>query len=943
MHHLLTTFTALCLLAGTALAQDTAPADATAPDSAARSDVRADVQPLSYLDRLPPLIDRERFFGDPEVSGTQVSPDGRYITFLKPHEGARNIFIKGIDEPFDAARPLTADERPIPGYFWSQDGRYVLYVQDKGGNENFHVYAVAPSAEPADSTGVPPARDLTPLSDVRAYIYAVPEEAPGEILVGLNDRDPAYHDVYRLDLQTGERTLLFENTANVAGWQADLEGDLRLGVRVAGDGSTEILRVDDDSLTVVYTCSVEETCSPVRFHKDGERVYLQTNQGAPDLTRLVLFNPQTGEETLVESDPEHEVDFGGAVFSEATDELVATYYTGDRLRYYPKDSTFARDLEILREQLPEGEIYFGSSTNDGRLQLVSVVQDVDPGATYLYDRETGTAELLYRSRPELPSDQLAEMRAIRYTARDGREIPAYLTLPKGVEPENLAVVVNPHGGPWSRDTWGYDAYAQFLANRGYAVLQPNFRGSAGYGKDFLNAGNKEWGTGTMQHDITDGVRYLIDEGIADSQRVAIFGGSYGGYATLAGVTFTPDLYAAAVPYVAPSSLITLIESFPAYWKPVLEGRWYKRLGDPTDPEGRADLEARSPLNYVDRIRTPLLVVHGANDPRVTQRESDQLVVALRDKDVPVEYLVAPDEGHGFRSDENRMALAVAMERFLAEHLGGRYQEDVPDDVAQQLDSITVDVSTVELPDTSRTSDAMEAPLPDGDGSKIKPQETQSVATLQVQGQEIRMQMTRTIEPATVEGQKAWRIVDVAETPMGTSKDTVLVDQATLLPIHRSGGGVVTVRLDYGGDAITGEVGASGQTTPVETALEAPVVGDGPGLELFLMGLPLTEGYRTTLRSFDVQQQRVRPFEIKVTGTETVEVPAGTFDTFAVAVTPLDGDGGPSTLNLKREAPHHVVRARYSLPDAVGGGMMKTELTGMGESQDQLTTEANKKN
>ena len=367
MKHLLTICLMLGLVTGAAHAQDAEP------------DTTTDVQPLAYLGDLPPLIDRELFFGDPEISGAQISPDGRYITFLKPYRDARNVFIKGIDEPFDAARPLTADDRPIPGYFWSQDGRYVLYVQDKGGNENFHVYAVDPAAEPTDSTDVPPARDLTPLDDVRANIYAVPENAPGEILVGLNDRDPAYHDVYRLDLETGERELLFENTENVAAWQADLEGDLRLGVRVAEDGSTEVLRVDGDALTSVYACTVEETCAPVRFHEDGERVYMQTNQGDPDLTRLVLFNPETGDETVVESDPEDEVDFGGAVFSDATDELVATYYVGDRLRYYPKDTTFARDLEILREQLPEGEIYFGSSTNDGRLQLVSVVRDVDSG------------------------------------------------------------------------------------------------------------------------------------------------------------------------------------------------------------------------------------------------------------------------------------------------------------------------------------------------------------------------------------------------------------------------------------------------------------------------------------------------------------------------------------------------------------------------------------
>ena len=279
-------------------------------------------------------------------------------------------------------------------------------------------------------------------------------------------------------------------------------------------------------------------------------------------------------------------------------------------------------------------------------------------------------EKLYTSRPELPVEHMANMQAVRYTARDGLEIPAYLTLPKGVEPTNLPVVIFPHGGPWARDEYGYSSFAQFLANRGYAVLQPNFRGSTGYGKAFLNAGNKQWGTGAMQHDITDGVQYLIDEGIADPERVAIMGGSYGGYATLAGVTFTPDLYAAAVDIVGPSNLITLLESIPPYWE---AGRviFHERMGDPTTEAGRAQLEAQSPLNFADRITTPLLVIQGANDPRVKQREADQIVVALRDRDYPVEYLVAPDEGHGFRGEENRMAMMVSIEDFLAEHLGGR--------------------------------------------------------------------------------------------------------------------------------------------------------------------------------------------------------------------------------------------------------------------------------
>ncbi|MFQ6113234.1 MAG: prolyl oligopeptidase family serine peptidase [bacterium] len=669
---------------------------------------------------LPPLIDRELFFGDPEFSYSQLSPDGKYITFLKPYKGVRNIYVKRVDEPFEAAKPITADERPVPGYFWSRDSRYVLYVQDKGGNENFHVYAVNPSAESEAESGVPPALDLTPIEGIRAYIYAVPKNTPDEIIVGLNDRDAAYHDVYRLNLTTGERELLIENTERIASFTFDLQGNARLAVRQMEDAGTEILRIDGNKFTQIYTCTYEETCYPYRFHRDGKRFYMVTNKGEDvDLTRLVLFNPQTGEEEFVESDPEGQVDFGGAAFSEDTDELIATFYFGDRVRIYPKDEQTEKDLAVLREKLPEGELSLQSSSGDMRLHLVSISRDVDPGSVYLYDRETGEVELLYRSRPKLKSEHLASMKPLRYKARDGLEIPAYLTLPKGVEPKDLPTVILPHGGPWGRDRWGYDSYAQYLANRGYAVFQPNFRASAGYGKTFLNAGNKEWGTGAMQHDISDGVKYLTDEGIADPKRVGIFGGSYGGYATLAGLAFTPDLYAAGISYVGPSNLITLLNSIPPYWGPIKK-MFFKRVGNPDDPVDRKRLMAQSPLFSADHIKAPLLVIQGANDPRVKKAESEQIVVALRDMGRDVEYLLADDEGHGFRAPENRLAVAAAMERFFAKHLGGRYQQEMSEEIAGKLAALTVDISTVTLPDTTLMAYAQTAPLPARSADAVQP-------------------------------------------------------------------------------------------------------------------------------------------------------------------------------------------------------------------------------
>jgi dipeptidyl aminopeptidase/acylaminoacyl peptidase len=656
--------------------------------------VSGGAEELPYLDALPPLIDREIFFGNPEISGGQLSPDGRWVSFVKPLDGIRNIWVKAIDEPFEAARPMTADSlRPIQGYFWSRDSKVILFVQDQGGNENFHVYAVDPSATPAEGMKVPAARDLTPLENVRAMIYAVPENDPAHILVGLNDRDAAVHDVYRLDILSGERELVLQNDQNVAQWAADLDGNLRLGIRQTEEGGWEILRVSGSTLATIYTCNEQESCFPDRFHKDGRRVYLQTNKGEGDLVRLELMDVETGTTELVEVDPEGEVDFGEAIFSNATEELIGTSYVGDRTRYYPKNDAFARDIERIGEALPEGEYGFRSMTEDDRMVLVAVDSDVDPSSTYVYDRETGEAELLYRTRPEVPTEHMAGMRPVRYTARDGIEIPAYLTVPKGVEEKDLAVVVLPHGGPWARDAWGFDGFAQFLANRGYAVLMPNFRGSTGYGKEFLNLGNEQWGTGTMQHDITDGVQWLVDQGIADPGKVAIMGGSYGGYATLAGLAFTPDLYAAGVDIVGPSNIVTLLNSIPPYWKP-LQKIFAVRVGDLNDPADVERMQAQSPLNSADEITAPLLVIQGANDPRVKQAESDQIVVALRDKGQPVEYLVAENEGHGFANEDNNLAMFAKVEEFLATHLGGRYQADMPPEIRQKLEELTVDVETV---------------------------------------------------------------------------------------------------------------------------------------------------------------------------------------------------------------------------------------------------------
>jgi dipeptidyl aminopeptidase/acylaminoacyl peptidase len=649
--------------------------------------------PMAAPAEQPPLIDRNLLFGEIAIAGAQISPDGRFISFLKPYKGTRNIWVKGADEPFSAARPVSAEAaRPIRSYFWSHDSKYILYSQDSGGDENFNIYAIDPTVTADPKTGVPPTRALTNLKGVRTQIFAVPRAKPDILYIGLNDRDAHWHDLYELRLSTGEKTLLRKNTENIAGWDFDHDGVLRLAERTNSAGDTEILRVDADGLEQIYTCTVLESCDVYGFDATNKQVYLVTNKGSLDLIELELLNPATGAAVKVEGDPEKRVDITSGKLSEVDHRLLFTEYEDDTVRRYFKDKPFETDYHWLQSKLPGQQIAFGATSNDENLWIVSAYSDTEPGVTYVWNRKAQRLTQQYRIREELPREALAQRKPYHYRSSDGLDIPAYLTLPKGLPAKNLPLIVHPHGGPWARDSFGYDTYAQFLSNRGYAVLQPNFRSSTGYGKKFLNAGNGEWGR-KMQDDLTWGVKALVAAGIADPARVGIAGGSYGGYATLAGVAFTPTVYAAAVAIVAPSNLITLLDAIPPYWE---AGRkqMYTRMADPTTPSGKALLIAESPLTQARSIVTPLMVVQGKNDPRVNIRESDQIVAAVRDNGKPVEYLVAADEGHGFARPINNLAMVTAMESFFAQYLGGRYQKDVPPDVAAKLKEITVDPKTV---------------------------------------------------------------------------------------------------------------------------------------------------------------------------------------------------------------------------------------------------------
>jgi dipeptidyl aminopeptidase/acylaminoacyl peptidase len=650
---------------------------------------------------LPPLIDRELIFGNPEIAAAEISPDGHYIAFLKPWNNTRNIYVKAVNEPFSAARLLTTEtKRPIARYLWTWDSKYIIYAKDHDGDENFNVYAVDPSAKPDQGGDAPPSRDLTGLKGVRVMLYQAPKSDPDIVYIGLNDRNKAWHDLYKLRISNGEKRLVIPNTERITGWNFDLAGQLRLVTRSAENGDTEILRINPTNFTKIYSCTVFESCSLLRFTKDGKRAYMDTNKDA-DFSSLVLFDPETGKTEKVESDPLNKVDFGSAMFSEATDELVETSYYYDHQKRYFKDKSFEADYQWLQQHFPGMEISMPSRTRDERFWLVTASSDKEPGETALFDRKTHTLTPQFKIREKLPRQDLAEMKAVTYKSSDGLEIPAYLTLPRGVPAKNLPALVIPHGGPWGRDVWGYDSLAQFFANRGYAVLMPNFRGSTGYGRKFLDAGNREWGH-KMQDDVTWGVKYIVDQGIADPKRVGILGGSYGGYATLAGVTFTPDLYAAAVDIVGPSNLMTLLDSIPPYWESVRK-LFYVRMGDPSTPEGKALLAERSPLNSAGKIKTPLLIAQGANDPRVNRREAEQIVIALRDRGFPVEYILAADEGHGFARPVNNMALFMASEKFLSEHLGGRYQQSGTPEVTARLKELTVDPKTVTLTKSPATA------------------------------------------------------------------------------------------------------------------------------------------------------------------------------------------------------------------------------------------------
>lgn len=601
-----------------------------------------------------PLIPMEDFFRNPEQSGFQLSPNGEYISFMKPWERRMNIFVQKIGAE-EAVRVTSATERDIPAYFWSGNDR-IVYLQDRGGDENYRLYAVS-----SDGTE---SRELTPFENTRVTIVDSLEEQDDFLLIGMNRRDQRLFDVYRLNLATGDLTLLEENPGDIAGWMTDHDGKLRVAVRSDGVNTSLLYRdKEDEPFRNILTTDFRESVSPLFFTFDNKKLYVASNLGR-DKSAIFVFDPQTVEhEELLFEHPD--VDVSSLFRSRKRKVITGTGFTTDRFRYHFFDEQRAALQKELEERLPDDEVVVASMSRDETKVLVYAGSDRTRGTYFFFDRETKDFRKLAELASWLPKERMAPMKHVSYTSRDGLTIHGYLTLPLGKEPKNLPVVIHPHGGPWVRDGWGFDPQVQFLANRGLAVLQMNFRGSTGYGRAFWEAGFKEWGR-SMQDDVSDGVLWLINQGIADPKRVGIYGASYGGYAVLAGLAFTPDLYACGVDYVGVSNIFTLLETIPPYWE-LGRQMLYEQIGDPE--KDKELLKAASPVFHADRITAPLFVAQGANDPRVKKAESDQIVEALRSRGIEVEYMVKENEGHGFRNEENRFDFYRAMERFLATHLG----------------------------------------------------------------------------------------------------------------------------------------------------------------------------------------------------------------------------------------------------------------------------------
>ncbi|MGG2056367.1 S9 family peptidase [Lysinibacillus pakistanensis] len=598
-------------------------------------------------------ISVEDFMKSPGNFGYQLSPDGNYITFSSAWENRSNIFVKKMGDDSEPVRVSSSKDRDIAGSFWKDDT--LLYVKDKGGDENFHIYSTTFNGTEE--------KDLTPYPNVTVGLLSSLQGVKDEILIMMNKEDATVFDVYKLNVKTGETTHVAKNPGNISNWLADRNGEVRVAVASDGVVGTVLYRDSEkDEFKPFIELAAGDEVTPLAFSKDNKHIYATSNKGR-DKVEVVKYDLEGKEEVVMSN---KEVDVTGVLYSAEQDKLLYGAYITDKPHYQFFDENFEKLFRKIQDKLGvhESEVGINDYNKEMTKFIVSVSSDTVYGKYYYYDSLTDKLTELATLSPWLKSEELSEMHPISYKSRDGLIINGYLTLPKNKEAKNLPLIVNPHGGPWARDMWGFNPEVQLLANRGYAVLQVNFRSSTGYGKEFLQAGNKQWGL-KIQDDITDGVQWAIDQGIADPKRIGIYGASFGGYATLAGITFTPDLYAAAVDYVGVSNIFTLLNTIPPYWETMRE-MFYERVGHPE--KDKELLTAASPVFHADKIKTPLFVAQGANDPRVNKAESDQIVEALRARGVDVEYMLKENEGHGFQNEENKIEFYNAMLKFLDSHL-----------------------------------------------------------------------------------------------------------------------------------------------------------------------------------------------------------------------------------------------------------------------------------
>jgi len=616
----------------------------------------------------PNLVARKLLFGNPEKAAAKISPDGKQLAYLAPVDGVLNVFVGPVDD-VSKAKPVTSDEkRGIRRYSWAYTNQHILYLQDQGGDENWRVYAVDLKSGKE--------KDLTPLDGVQARLEGVSHKSPRTIVVALNDRDKRAHDLYKVDIGSGKRTLLQKNEGGFVGFMTDDDYRVKLGIKFTQTGGQELLKPVGNEWKPFVSIGLQDgmTTSPVGFDQTGNTLYMTDSRGR-DTAAFVTVDLKTAKTKVFYESTK--ADVSSIWIAPKTKKVQAVGYEHTRVEWGFVDPSVKKDVAVIDKALV-GDFDVVSRSLDDQRWVLAETRDDGPASYHLFDRKKQSLELLFSTRPALDDVKLTNMHPVVIKTRDGMDLVSYLSLPSGSDPDGdgrpdqaLPMVLKVHGGPWGRDRWGFNSTHQWLTSRGYAVLSVNYRGSTGFGKKFINAADKEW-AGKMHDDLLDAVKWTVDQNIAQADKVAIFGGSYGGYATLVGLTFTPNQFACGVDIVGPSSLVTLLENIPPYWAPFAP-MLNERIGNPKTDEGRAFLDSRSPLTRVDEIERPLLIAQGANDPRVKQAEADQIVAAMQKKNIPVAYALFPDEGHGFARPQNRLSFYAVSEIFLAQCLGGTFQ------------------------------------------------------------------------------------------------------------------------------------------------------------------------------------------------------------------------------------------------------------------------------